>query len=151
LKVTDAPGLQHRFNPHFYFTPRHREGVTRCAFDLRVEPGVEFYHEWRDAENPYRTGPSLWVSRGQLTVQGRRLLDVPAGQWVRLEIVVRLGRASTSQWDLSVTLSGQAPRKFPGLPSHPAWKSLDWLGFVSNGDAKGVLYLDNLELSNVTQ
>ena len=30
----------------------------------------------------------------------------------------------------------------------PQWKTLDWLGFVSNADAKTVFYLDNLFLEN---
>lgn len=148
LKVTDAPGLQHRFDPHFFYTPGHRDGVTRCAFDLFVEPTTEFYHEWRDGENPYHAGPSLWVSGGKLSVQGRPLLDFPAGQWVRLEIVAGLGSVSTGKWDLLVTARGQPPRSFPGLPSHPAWKRLEWLGFVSNGNGKSAFFLDNLELSN---
>jgi hypothetical protein len=148
LKVTDAPGLSQRFNPHFYFEPHHQDGVTRCAFDLRVEPGVEFYHEWRDSESPYRTGPSLWVANGRLSVAGRPVLDIPTNQWVRFEIVAGLGRRSTGRWELGVTLPGQAPKRFPDLPSHPAWKRLDWLGFVSNAGGRSVFYLDDLSLSN---
>ncbi len=52
LKAVDAPGLQHGFNPHFFYVPRHREGVTRCAFDLRLEPGAVVFHEWRDDAHP---------------------------------------------------------------------------------------------------
>ena len=148
LKVTDAAGLQHRFNPHFYFSPNHRDGVTRCAFDLYVETGAEFYHEWRDAESPYRAGPSLWVANGKLSVSGKPLLDLPTGQWVHFEVVAGLGNQSTGTWEVVVTLPGQPPKRFADLPSHPAWKRLDWLGFVSNGDAKSVFYLDNLSLSN---
>jgi hypothetical protein len=148
LKITDVPGLKFRFNPHFFFTPNHRDGVSRCGFDLRVGEGMEFYHEWRDAGNPYRAGPSLWVANGKLSVGGKPLLDIPTSQWVRFEVVAGLGSQSTRTWELVVTLPAQPPKRFNDLPSHPAWKRLDWLGFVSNGDGKSVFHLDNLSLGN---
>ena len=76
------------------------------------------------------------------------MLDIPTSQWVRLEIVAGLGRQSTGRWELTVTLPGQAPKRFADLPSHPAWKHLGWLGFVSNANGPSVFYLDNLSLSN---
>jgi hypothetical protein len=148
LKVTDAPGLANRFDPHFFFEPRHKDGVTRCTFDLRVEEGAEFYHEWRDAESPYRTGPSLWVTHGKLSIAGKPVVDIPTSQWVHFEIEAGLGSKSTRTWEVVVTLPGQPPKRFADLPCHPAWKHLDWLGFVSNANGKSVFYLDNLTLSN---
>ena len=129
-----------------YFTPHYRDGVTRCAFDLHVEPGGEFYQEWRDSESPYRTGPSRWVSGGKLRAAGKELLAVPSGQWVHFEISAGLGSQSTATWVLSATLPGQTAKKFTGLFCHPQWKGLDWLGFVSNANGKTVYYLDNLTL-----
>ena len=148
LKVTDAPGLNSRFNPHFYFSPRHKQGVSRCAFDLRVEAGAEFYHEWRDSSSPYRVGPSLWIVGGKLSVAGKPLAELPVGQWVHLEISAGLGDRSSGTWELNVTLPGQAPQTFGNLTCNPQWKQLDWLGFVSNADAKTVFYLDNIVLEN---
>jgi hypothetical protein len=148
LKVTDAPGLNCRYNPHFYFSPRHDQGVSRCAFDIRVETGVEFYHEWRDSSSPYRVGPSLWIVGGKLNVAGKAVADVPVGQWVHLEVSAGLGDRSTATWELKVTLPGQLAQTFASLPCNPQWKRLDWLGFVSNADAKTVFYIDNLLLEN---
>ncbi len=148
LRITDAPGLQARFNPHFYFEPCHRDGISRCSFDLRAEAGVEFYHEWRDAASPYRTGPSLAVTGGNLVVAGKILAAIPAGQWVHLEVTAGVGKHSTASWDLAVCLPGQPARKFSNLPCDPQWKQLEWLGFVSNADTKTVYYLDNLTLDN---
>jgi hypothetical protein len=88
------------------------------------------------------------VANGKLSVSGKPLLDLPTGQWVHFEVVAGLGNQSTGTWEVVVTLPGQPPKRFADLPSHPAWKRLDWLGFVSNGDAKSVFYLDNLSLSN---
>jgi len=148
LKVVDAPGQSRRYEPHFYFAPGHKTGTTRCAFDVRLETGAEFYHEWRDSSNPYRVGPSLWMANGKLSVAGKPLLDVPLGQWMHVEISAGLGVSAKGTWDLVVTLPGASPQRFEHLSCDPAWKELDWLGFVSNADAKTVFYLDNLALEN---
>ena len=148
LRITDAPGLQARFNPHFYFEPHHRDGISCCAFDLRVGAGVEFYHEWRDANSPYRTGPSLSVTGGNLLVAGKILAAMPAEKWVHFQVSAGVGKQSTATWSLVVTLPGQPPQTFGNLPCDPQWNQLEWLGFVSNADTKTVYYLDNLDLSN---
>jgi len=72
LRVGDAPGLQHVFNPHVVYTPQYVDGTARCAFDLRVEEGAVMYHEWRDWSQPsYLVGPSLWIQQGQPQVPGQ--------------------------------------------------------------------------------
>ncbi len=148
LKVLDAPGMGNAWDPHFFYSPNHREGVTRSSFDLRVEPGAEVIHEWRDGASPYRVGPNLRVAGGKLSANGAELMDIPAGQWAHFEIVAGLGRSSTGTWDLSVALPGQPPRRFANLKSSAQWKRLDWLGFISNATDATVYYLDNLKLSN---
>ena len=149
LKLTDAPGLKFSFNPHFYYRPAHRDGVTRCSFDIRVGEGVEFWHEWRDDSQPYRIGPSLQIIGGKLRTRERPLLDVPIGRCVRIEVTAGLGRSSTGTWSVVVTLPGQPPRRFDGLKNgHADWKTLHWLGFVSNATKKTMLYLDNIRLTN---
>jgi len=151
LKVQDAPGLQHGYNPHFFYSPNHKAGVTRFAFDMRVEAGVVMYAEWRDNHSPYRVGPSLWVRGGKLLVGGKPLLDIPAGKWVHFEVAAGLGPQSTGTWDLTVTLPGQPPKRFAKLKNgSPDFKTLTWLGFSSTANAKTIFYLDNLELTNKT-
>jgi hypothetical protein len=148
LKVTDAPGLNCRYNPYFSFLTMHYQGVSRCAFDIRVEAGVEFCHEWRDNSIPYRVGPSLWIAGGKLSVAGKPVADVPVGQWVHIEVSAGLGNQSTATWGLKLTLPGQSPQTFAKLPCDPQWKQLEWLAFISNADTNTVFYLDNLLLEN---
>ena len=149
LKVTDAAGLRHGFNPHFYYRPLHTRGVTRCAFDVRMGPGASLFHEWRDAAQPYRVGPTLHIRGGQLHAAGKPLLKIPADTWVHVEITAGLGPESTGTWDLVVTLPGAEPKSFNRLPNRsPQWKKLDWLGFCSQANEKTVLYLDNLGLGS---
>jgi hypothetical protein len=149
LKLTDAAGLKARFNPHFYLRPDHREGVSRCSFDLRLGAGAQFSHEWRDKSSPYRTGPSLYASGGKLRAAGKEIVPVPTNEWVRIEIKAGLGQAGDGTWELAVTMPGQARQEFRALKNtSPDWKALDWLGFTSNADAATGIWIDNLELAN---
>jgi hypothetical protein len=51
-------------------------------------------------------------------------------------------------WELSVTLPGAAPQAFRDLKSNANWKTLEWLGFISNARENSVFYLDNIEIEN---
>jgi hypothetical protein len=116
---------------------------------MRVEQGVKMYHEWRDDASPYRIGPSFWVRDGKLLVWNEALMDMPVGEWVHFEVTAGLGSKATGTWDLIVTLSGQEPMSFEGLRTgSPEWKKLNWLGFSSMNDDRGVFYLDEMKLSN---
>jgi hypothetical protein len=150
LKIADAPGLANRFNPHFFYVPGHLDGVTTLRLDLRAGAGAWFYIEWRDNAQPYRVGPTVWFQNGKLLLTGgKHLLDVPADQWIGIELSAGLGSKSTGTWRLSVTLPGQSPQVFDALPNgSPDWKTLHWLGFVSNAQETSITHLDNVILDN---
>jgi len=146
LKVVDAPGLQHDFNPHFYYSPNYADGVARCSFDIRAEEGVVMYHEWRDNAGPYRVGPSFWVRDGKLKVWGEDKIDMPVGEWVHVEVTAGLGEACKGTWDLKLTMPDGEVKEFPGLRNgSPEWKTLTWLGWSSSAEAAVTFYLDNME------
>ena len=150
LKFIDLPGGKHFYNPHVYYTPGYSSGVWKGSFDLRVEPGAVFSHDWRDNANPFNTGPSVQIAAdGALTVAGKPLLTVPHSQWVHLAITCGLGNQANAKWSLTVTLPGQQPQTFADLPCTPAFKSLKWYGFVAMGEQAGVFYVDNVELEPV--
>ncbi|MBI4604693.1 MAG: right-handed parallel beta-helix repeat-containing protein [Planctomycetes bacterium] len=148
LAFTDAPGLQHAFNPHIVYSPGHRRGRTECRFDLRIEPGAVLYHEWRSWDvEPYRVGPSLWDQDGKLLVAGKAIAELPAGAWLGVEVSAKVGEDADGSWTLRLTLPGGAPRAFEGLRAgSPDFRNLTWLGWSSNATAKAEFLLDNLEL-----
>ncbi len=149
LKIVDAPGLRADFNPHFVLAPYHTGGVTRCSFDIRIEKGAFFCNEWRDDASPYHVGPSLSVQNGKLIAAGKEQIELPPGRWVHIEVTAGLGDASSGTWDLAVTLPGGGPQRFTNLPNGSReFKTLMWLGFVSNAREKVVCYLDNIRLAN---
>ena len=148
LKFTDAPGLEHVFNPHMFYTPRFRQGLAVLSFDVRMETGAVLGHEWRDSAQPYRVGPSLGIESGKLSVGGKPLTDIPTGTWVHVEITCGLGQQASGTWDLVVTVPGQPPQAFRSLTcGEPKFNRLEWLGLVSLAPNKTVLYVDNVRLS----
>ncbi len=150
LKIADAPGLQNAWNPHLVYSPNHSWGTTRCAFDLRIGPGVSISHEWRDwRASPYSVGPSLSINGDNLQVAGRTLLRLPLNQWVHFEITADLGKNNSGTWSLAVALPGQPPKAFANLKTAGnAFEQLTWLGFSSNATTATVFYLDNIEIAN---
>lgn len=151
LKITDAPGLEHVFNPHFYYSPNHTAGVSRGAFHMRIEEGVIMFHEWRTyGDGPFRVGPSLWVRDGKLQVGGHDLLDLPVGEWFHVEITAPVGDDADGTWNLTVTLPGREPERFEGLEVvHGDFTNLNWVGWSSNATETTVFYLDDIELETL--
>jgi len=149
LKILDAPGLEQSYNPHCVYAPNHANGTTRCAFDIRIGPGVQINHEWRDWRiSPYGVGPSFTIDGTRLKVAGVTMLELPVEQWIHVEIAAALGDRSKT-WDMAVTLPGQQRKEFTGLQNaNEKFEQLTWLGFVSNATRQTVFYLDNLELTN---
>lgn len=78
---------------------------------------------------------------------GKRLLQFPYGQWMRLRIVCGLGDHSSGKYDLWVTLPGEAePTLYEGLECDRRFKALDWYGFTANGNQEAVFYVDDIKL-----
>jgi hypothetical protein len=152
LKIVDAPGLQHAYNPHYVYKPNHGTGTTRCSFDMRIEEGVRINHEWRDwRSSPYRVGPSFWVQGTKLQIASKALMDLPVGKWIRFEITAALANKDEGTWDLAVTVPGQSARRFKDLQNGSSkFEKLTWVGFSSNATDKTIFYLDNLEITNKT-
>jgi hypothetical protein len=149
LKILDAPGLEHAYNPHCVYTPNHANGTTRCEFDIRIRPDVRISHEWRDwRTSPYGVGPSFSIDGTQLKIAGVTMMELSTEQWIHVEIAAALGDGAET-WDMAVTLPGRRPREFIGLRNaNEKFERLTWLGFVSNATVQTVFYLDNLELTN---
>ncbi|HOX38621.1 MAG TPA: right-handed parallel beta-helix repeat-containing protein [Candidatus Brocadiia bacterium] len=150
LKIVDAPGLKHEYNPHFYFNPNHREGVSTFSFDMRMDANARMYHEWREYRgNDYKVGPSMTIDKGRLIIGGQERLSLPAGEWIHFEASAGLGGKSSGTWNLKVVLPGGKIEEFKRLKNGSAdWKELHWLGFSSTATWNTSYYLDNLKLSS---
>lgn len=148
LKIEDAAGLDHVWNPHMFYSPYFRAGAVEGSFDLLLEPGAVLIHEWRDDRSPYAVGPSLhFTGEGRLLVAGKELLHVPHGRWCHVAIRCLLGARATGTFDLELTLPSEPPRRFRSLPcGNSAFKTLAWFGLIANADAPVACHVDNVSL-----
>jgi hypothetical protein len=147
LKVTDSPGAEPAWQPHFLYRPLLFEGTVRESFDLWLTPEALLFTEWRDGgAYPANIGPSVTFSGdGRVTVGGRTLTTIPVGAWVHVEIGCALGDDPGRTWSLALTVVGQETERFADLPlPGDAFHELQWLGFVSTAQTDAVFYLDNL-------
>ena len=152
LRFQDAAGLPHPFYPYLHYTPvlRQKGRTVAVEFGLRLEAGAVFYHEWRDAREPYRVGPSFRVDGGgTLHVNGAEPVKLPGpvklpqGDWVTVKVSSALGSGS---WRLEV--SGPAGGILDAkLPCDPAFRELRWLGFVADADADAVFHIDRVRFA----
>ncbi len=149
LKFQDQAGLAQKYFPLLTFDLNHKSGSTRVAFDLYLEEGADFLHEWRDKKAPYLSGPSIEIRKGVLKSNGKELAKLPSGTWVSFEIKSRLGPQSDAKWSLQLTMADGTKQDFVALPIKNAeWRELEAMVFVSDADIKTALYLDNLSVKN---
>ena len=150
LAVRDKSGLEHSFNPHFFYKPDHWTGHTRVSFDLRLGSGARLQHQWREypGRPHFHTGPSLHIVDNRLIAANRTLLTLPVGQWIRFEVQAGHGDDAQDTWRLTVTPRGKPPQTFDDLPvgSPGEYQRLTWLGFISAADADTIFWLDNLRI-----
>ncbi|MGQ9732197.1 MAG: hypothetical protein ACUVX8_13120, partial [Candidatus Zipacnadales bacterium] len=151
LKFTDAPGLAQVWQPHMYYLPDFRRGLIHCAFDVRIEPGAIFWHEWRDRANPYHAGPSVRIeANGELRAGGQTLLTVPHGQWLHMDIDCGLGKEAGETYQLAVTLPNGEEHVFEVPLANAEFRRLQWLGFISLAEKTTAFYIDNVQLLPIT-
>ena len=148
LKFVDGPGQKYNYNPHLYWQPNRTEGLLHEHFDVKVEPGFDFYHEWRDVTVFFRSGPIVRITPdGWLKAGDKPLAQVPLSQWLSVDITCGVGKDLTGKWDLSVRVPGKAdPLEFKDLPCGPEFKALHWLLFGAEGEQNAVAYLDNVRV-----
>ena len=118
---------------------------------IRLDPEAVAGVEAREySGGKYASGPSLRIEgTGRLLAAGKELLQVPADEWFHVEMKLALAQAAAPTYDLTVTLLGEDPRLFSGLPMvKPEFSRLDWLGITCPGTAEAVFYVDDVRILN---
>ena len=119
------------------------------AFDVKLEPGYHFLHEWRDntvtGAKAYSSGPMVEIKNGALICAGRNLRDCPANAWMHIELSAKIGEGRDNTFDLTLTLPGGQPQRFEKLPfASKTMNKLDWVGFISPGKDAAKAWLDEI-------
>lgn len=161
LKITDAPGLTHAYNPHFTFSCAFTNDVLENSFALRVEADAEFFKEWRDypeeGGNSYKVGPRLSFrsgrlfanvhfknAEGKLTAAERLVAELPADTWAQVTVRAAVGPTADGTWSVKVMRAGQPDVELTGLLFASAeFRAMEWLGFCSTAQKKTAFYLDD--------
>jgi hypothetical protein len=145
LKFTDAAGTEQSFFPYLTYPLELEQGALRMSFDLRWETGGMLALDWRDDPYAFNMGPNLTTTAdGWLSANGQKLLQLPAGQWLHLDIVCALGDRANGTYDLTLTLPGAAPQRHQALACSPKFSTLNCIVFMGAAVAPGVFYIDNL-------
>ncbi|HYW80101.1 MAG TPA: right-handed parallel beta-helix repeat-containing protein [Thermoguttaceae bacterium] len=152
LKITDSKTLEPSWQPHFFYEPRIKKGTVRQSFDLRLEPEVEFFTEWRDtAVYPRNVGPSVrFAADGKIRVGGQTVCTIPAQRWVHVEIEAPVGKQSPRTFRLTVAVGKETPQIFDNLAmSGEQFTELQWLGFSSTAKQDTAFFIDNLRIQTI--
>jgi hypothetical protein len=152
VKFTDAAGIGPAFFPYITYPLVQESGTLKMAFDLRWEKGALMALDWRDDPYQYNMGPNLKTTAdGTLLANGKKMLQLPAGQWVHVQIVCGLGPAATGRYDLTLTLPNAQPQVHTGVACSPDFETLNCIVLMAIGDAPGVFYLDNVEFGSTKE
>jgi hypothetical protein len=149
LAFYDKARLQRTYQPHLVYRPRFENGVLVAEFDVFIEPGALFYHEWRDWDDKLFAGPSLRIGDdGQVRASGKPVGKVPLNRWLHVRLACGTGAQLTGMWDLEITYPGaEKPLAVRDLKCHPRFRVMNWFGFIALADADAVFYLDDLRLA----
>jgi hypothetical protein len=148
VRLTDAPDSS--FWPFLHRSwASIRRGKCQLSYDLRAEKGVACYMELRYENRG--AGPAIAVDgEGNVTATGKPLMKVAPGAWMHVDVTFSLHVLNPS-YDVSITLPGQAPRTFTGLPYASEWFYLcDSLYFVGSGETAGSFYVDNVRFERLS-
>lgn len=160
LKLTDAPGLAHDYNPHVVYPLNYPPGRLHFSVDVMnpTEAPAAWYLEFRDWRQQPLVGPTLsGRPDGRLSVGGRfgaggtEIAMVPNGTWFTLTIDFETGKAAPRSYTLTLKVPGRPAQTFPNLPFvDPEFEEATWFGISSLSTDRAALYVDNLVLGPAT-
>lgn len=147
LQLNDSAAFAATYEPYVWTQLNHTGGSSSASFSVRIDEQADVLHEWRDNATPYRTGPSLRITRLGVEVAGRVVVPARPGKWLRLRVTSPV--AAPGAWQLRVTDSDGKVYTIGELPpKSPDWHGLRWLGFIANAKVTSVTCLANVEVTN---
>ncbi len=113
LKVQDAPGLQHSYDPVLDIYPSTWDTSTfHIAFDVMAKPGADWFFEMRGKNGDFGHGPYLRWQNGQFVagVDGKTVLaTIPASEWFRVSLTATTG---SGKWAFELTRQDGTKKAF---------------------------------------
>jgi hypothetical protein len=147
LKVQDAPGLKHSYDPVLDIYPKWESGTFHVSFDIMAQPGADWFFEMRAGNGgEFAAGPYLRWQKGSLVANNtasQKLAELKPGKWLRIEIIATTG---AGKYDVALTSEDGTRTEFKAIPCKPTWTNAAYLLFSALGTTKTAFYIDNLKL-----
>lgn len=158
LMMRDAETKPYPIYPFYILRERLTKGRYRFAFSLRnnAESPDKITLSFRDVTHLAQSGPHIIVNLqiapdGTLSAAGKQLGKLPNGEWLNFELDFSIdGRTADAPMNVKVTsnkvelLNAKAPMASAGI------SEVNWIGFLSDGNATARWDLDNLKISPVS-
>ena len=152
LRLEDSPKPAANWEPHLIANIGAKHGSVRIRWSFRTDdkarPQFECRDYKQDGARPYAIGPSITFASGHVRTGGRKIADVPVGEWSRVEILLHVTGPKAGTWSCTVTPSGGEPVTVDGLKVQTGFRILEWNGFMTNGK-EGTWYLDDFSVEPV--
>ena len=157
LKVQDAPGLKHSYDPVLDIYPKWAEsGSFHASFDIMAQPGADWFFEMRARNGEFAAGPYVRWQNGKLApgLDGKSVpFDVPPNQWVHVSITAtteipatQTTAAKHGTWTVSFTRQDGEKKGYLTFAAKPGWTDAGYLLFSALGTTKTAFFIDNLRL-----
>ena len=152
LRIADSSGNKFPWDPLLTARIGAYQGSVRIAWsfltDDKAHPQFECRDYRQEGEPSFRIGPSVSFAAGHVCAGGRKVVDVPLGTWARVEVVLHVTGQKAGTWSCTVTPQGGDSVTVDGLKVASRFRTLDWVGFMSNG-AEGAWHLDDFSVEPV--
>lgn len=146
LKVQDAPGLAHTYDPVLDVLPAWEDGAFVASFDIMGQEGADWFFEMRVKGGEFAAGPYIRWQKGQLVANNTgsvKLADLPPGEWCRVIITATTG---SGKWSVELIRQDGTKVEFRDLPCKPTWNAASYLLWSALGTTKTAFYIDNVDL-----
>lgn len=147
LKVLDAPGLKHTYDPVLDLYPTTWDGGSfHIEFDIMAQEGADWFFEIRGKNGEFAAGPYLRWQKGTLVANNAnslKLAEVKPGAWIRVSLT-----ATTGSGSYAVTLETLDGKKdhFPAVPCNKTWDSASYLLFSALSSKHAAFFIDNVKM-----
>jgi len=148
LQFNDSPAMAKPWDPHAFASLTHEAGTDVAEFSILIDANTNFLHEWRDNDRVFHTGPSLRITAAGVAVGGKVVAPASVGQWMRIRVTSPLGTPG-ARWQLEVRDGSGKVSTVPNLPPvSPAWRDLNWIGFISNATVTSSLCVAEISVTS---
>jgi PST family polysaccharide transporter len=77
----------------------------------------------------------MYQSFPRKTLDGKQMLQLPAGEWLHIDIVCGLGPLANGRYDLTVRAPNEAAKVYTDVACSPKFETLNCVVFMAVGDA----------------